>query len=373
MYILSPYFSYGIISYNDIDFGIISIPPVKNGPYRPTKTYPPLREGHSEAILQQHLVYFRRGSKNDVASPADIVRIVEWIAKGEPLAPLDTEQLRNEAWETFLEVVHEFEPSRRYVLLTPPLGPQVEEAQHITALGEFPWTMVFDFDPKSETEGLLKTIKENIEKRRIMHYVTIRQRPIIDAERSTYWFFARGLDGFFDTLCTGSWLEWKKRYGNEIQEQIKRLTAATTMLPITFIALWYDESLVSYLHSILNDIVSITSDRAELVVVTNSPDHFQTIADQVEAKLFDIPFHQLCSGLYSLTASKQSPLENRCELPSSSKAPSVLDTKIQQHLSEELELVDLSAGAVPPFPEYRRRILRGAEDEIFVVWIVQSL
>jgi hypothetical protein len=43
----------------------------------------------------------------------------------------------------------------------------------------------------------------------------------------------------------------------------------------------------------------------------------------------------------------------------------VLDAKIYQHLSEELELVDLSAGQIPPFQKYRRRdFLRGAEDEI---------
>src|SRR5258708_14572157 len=166
-------------------------------------------------------------------------------------------------------------------------------------------------------------------------------------------------------MSTGSWLDWKKRYGSELQEQIKRLAAATTLLPITFIALWYDVMLVSYLNSILNDIVSIVSYRAELVVVTDSPDHLQVLTDEVEAKLVDIPFHHLCSGLHSIIASKESPSENRCELPSSSKAPIVLDAKIHQHLSEEVELVYLSNGQIPPFQEYRRRdFLRGGEDEI---------
>ena len=67
------------------------------------------------------------------------------------------------ARDEFLRVVHQFEPSRRYILLTPPLD--TEDIDHIAALGKLPWSMVFHFNPDRESTSLQKAIGPVLESR----------------------------------------------------------------------------------------------------------------------------------------------------------------------------------------------------------------
>jgi hypothetical protein len=185
-------------------------------------------------------------------------------------------------------------------------------------------------------------------------------------EKSTYWYFARGLRGRTETISTGSWLEWKTLYRNDLPEQLKKLAASVNPLPVTCIVLWYDNAnLVQHLRSALENIFDALHD-VKFVILTEHPADLQAHAADFNATLIDIPFHQLCSGLESQKQPEAAnPAENICILPSSSSAPLLLDARTRQKLQGEIELVDLNAGTQPPFPNYTRRdFLRGIEAEI---------
>lgn len=158
-----PVFTYSTVLYQQKTFGIICIPPVRIGVCRP-------RKGFFD-ILQPSLVYFRRGSKNAVALPEDIARIVNWMKDGH-VSSSEFSPPTDEEWENFLFKVHHFESSRGYLLLAAPLA--IEHVyDNISVLGNIPCSMVFDFDPNSESNGLLKYTRETLTKQRSLHLVVI--------------------------------------------------------------------------------------------------------------------------------------------------------------------------------------------------------
>lgn len=352
-----PEFTYEVFSYEGKDFGIITIPPRRIGPCLPIKDFPGPSDGRPHTILRQYQIYFRRGSRNDIAtSPEDIQHIMRWVEGTDTT----TSVAAGYAWEEFLRVTHQFEPSRRYILLAPPL--HTEDTDHIAALGKLPWSMVFDFDPNSETAGLQRAIGPVLESHRSLHRVVLRDRPTLNPDRSTYWFYARGLTGRSETIATGPWREWKQQYGNELKEQLSRLTAAISPAPVTCIALWYDTTLISHLRSFMEDALSTLQDAVEFVILTKHPADLQSVAAEYGAVLLDIPLHHLCSGLQSFLPQTFPIEQEACELPSSSGAPIVLEVQMRQWMEEELEFVYLSVGSVPPASRpMGREFLRGAE------------
>ena len=312
-----PEFTYELFSYEGKDFGVITIPPRRIGPCLPIKDFPGPSDGRPHTILRQYQIYFRRGFRNDIAtSPEDIQRIMWWVEGTDTT----TSVVAGYAWDEFLRVVHQFEPSRRYILLTPPLD--TEDIDHIAALGKLPWSMVFDFDPDSELTGLQKAIGPVLESHRSLHRVVLRDRPTLNPDRSTYWFYARGLTGRSETIATGPWREWKSQYGNELKEQLSRLTAAICPAPVTCIALWYDTTLLAHLRSFMEDALGTLQDAVEFVILTQHPADLQSVAAEYGAVLLDMPLHQLCSGLQSVLPQTLPIEQEACELPSSSGAPS---------------------------------------------------
>ncbi len=94
-----PELTYEVFPYEGKDFGIITIPPRRIGPCLPIKDFPGPSEGRSHTVLRQYQIYFRRGSRNDIAtSPEDIQHIMQWV-EGTDTTPSIT---AGYAWEEFL-------------------------------------------------------------------------------------------------------------------------------------------------------------------------------------------------------------------------------------------------------------------------------
>ena len=69
-----PSLTYEIVPHSGKHFGVIMIPVRRVGPCVSIKDFP-----GGGNVLRQRQVYFRRGTKNDVAMPEDLQRIVSWI------------------------------------------------------------------------------------------------------------------------------------------------------------------------------------------------------------------------------------------------------------------------------------------------------
>lgn len=203
-----PAFRIDILKYDGKEFGIITIPIRRVGPCK-------VINGDGEKLKSGIHLYFRRGPSNDLTrTPEDTYEIMQWFKNNlTPSTPLqDLSQ-----WDRFLEVsfideVTGFDLSRRYILVTSLL--KDEKAKNLSILGEIPATLMLDFDPQSDINGLLSEIQER--PKRSLHPVVKRDRPSINPEGTTYWFFARGLEGRDGTVELGDYKAWKRSYGGEI-------------------------------------------------------------------------------------------------------------------------------------------------------------
>jgi len=144
------------------------------------------RQGNT---LRKWKIYFRRGSRNDVAErPEDVIRITSWFGKEERIS-IDYEG-GDPTWDRLLRELYNFDPSRHYILIASPCLQNTLTC--LPSLGQVPWVGVFDFDPDSDKLGLFAACKPVLEAHRSVHLVTSQDKPIINLRTGTYWFFVRG-------------------------------------------------------------------------------------------------------------------------------------------------------------------------------------
>src|SRR5262249_6638177 len=145
-----------------------------------------------------------------------------------------------------------------------------------------------DFDPDSDVSGVLASIRTNLATRRTLHQVVRGERPILNLGASTYWYFARGLQGRTQTLSTGKWLDWTRAYDGDLRIQLNNFASSSSSQPATVIVVWDSNELSRHLASFLQAIPAAFGDTAEICIVGEELDNFYTIAEEVEARLFSM-------------------------------------------------------------------------------------
>lgn len=349
-----PNITYYPVIYHDKQFGIIEVFPTRVGPCIPVRDY-----GNR---LRQWQIYFRRGSKNDIALPEDSTRILSWFGKKVP--PRGAYENGGVSWEKLLLETHIFDSARYFILILSPYTQN--QITDLRAIGLIPWIAAFDFDPESDAKGVLYSCKEVLEKYRSVHLITTKDRPTINLRTGTYWFFPRGIAGREETIEIGPWRTWQKVHGGAVAEQIKRLAAACAPTPVTCLALWYDASLTRHLQSVLDATLGAFGDAANIIILTDNLSELQAISDESGAIPLEIPIHQFCSGISSIFQIDNELIEEGLSFPCSSGAPmpasTVLSEKDKFWLEEELDLVHIGSGLVAPLDRtVGRDFLRGAE------------
>jgi len=330
-----PRFSYEIVHHEGKEFGLLRVPCVRVGPCVPLRDY--------GDMLRRLQIYFRRGSKNDVAAPEDAVRILSWM--GRRVTPSAAYANSDPAWEVFLREVHHFDASRHYLLVATRLAH--DSMADLSAIGAVPWAAVFDFDPDSDSSGLLASVKLSLQERRSIHLVTMRDRPTLNLRTGTYWFFSRGLTGR-DTVELGKWQAWQRAFGTALNEQLVRLSSACAPAPITIVVLCYDPDISRHIRTLLEGALAAFGDLSNSVVIAEDTAPVADLAADVEATAVEMPLHQFCSGLRGTFASTLPGDARTASLPSSSGAPLLISPKDQRWLEEEVEIVTLESGLAPP-------------------------
>lgn len=303
-----PRFWYEIVRYQDLDFGVITIPPEPVGPFMAIRNF--------GQTLLEGVVYFRRGSKNDIAFQKDLGTIMRWM-QGE-----NTEATKQSlgtdgivAWDTLTEAVHGFSPSRHYVLVS-----SLADTHDVNwgSVGLVPWDAVFDFDPNSDTSGLLAASRSNLEARRQIYLVVENERPVVNLQQATLWFFTRGLAGRQDTLELGPWRSWQARYGNELREQLGSLAGMIAPRPVIFVIAWYDHDLTNHLDSFLQAALGSFGTAAAFVIINADSDQIGALGDKYDAVLISMRPDHLSAGIRALMAPLQPNIDEAISLPSSS-------------------------------------------------------
>ena len=181
--------------YRPIDFGGVTLGIIEIEPRRPGSPFVSTWDKSGvQSVLKYGVTYFRRGSSNSEAGPGDLERINKWMLGPEDsLGDGRNVEPAAEYWDEFFESAHRFEESRLYVLIlgsNSDIGPDV-----LSALGRAPWSVVLDFDTKTDSEGAYRAAKTELESQRAVHLLTFDETVPFYPERATYWIAANGLEG----------------------------------------------------------------------------------------------------------------------------------------------------------------------------------
>jgi tetratricopeptide (TPR) repeat protein len=325
----NPRFTYTPLQFEGKAVGVLEIPLGKNGPYTPVKDYDRLQAG---------TIYYRRGTRNDRAVGAELRRIVTWFQSGETGVP---EEQTDDAWRRLFDAVHRFEGGTTYILAADPI-PSASTAP-VQGLGMPPWRAVIDFDPNSDTSGLLSCIAGTLGHHRVVHRV-VRGDYRVQPEPGTHWFFARGLSGRHETLCVDNHRAWLKTYKQELARQFERLAGATSPSPVVAVLLWQDTGLRKHLRTLIEELYGVFGDTVEVVVVSGDAPSFDALAEESGALFVQMSLRSLCSGIAVHYADLHDASDERCVLPGPSGAPVEVESNDWLWLNEDLELVHRTAG-----------------------------
>jgi tetratricopeptide (TPR) repeat protein len=343
-----PKFNYMPITYSGLQFGIISIPPVKVGPSVPIRDF--------DNLLRKWQIYFRRNSRNSIPTPPEIAQILSWF--GTQSNVQTTFEDSTPAWQRFTAEVQNFDPALHYILLVSPgLNLQTNK---LSAIGRVPWTSVFDFDTNSDINGLLASCKATIESRRSLHINTLRDTPQMILNSGTYWYFTRGLAGRPETIHNGRWLDWNRSDGAALTSQFHRLATASNPHPVIIVVVWQDLSLIRHLQSTIDGMLGAFGNTANFVILTTTTDDYIQIAQDIGATLLNIPIDQLCAGITSMFLGSGE--QQGVRIPCSSGAPITIPADDLHWFEEEIEIIGLDEGSTPySNQEVGRGFLKGNE------------
>lgn len=278
------------LRYKQKEIGVFEIPPDQlRGPYYVRAdlngAYKRILVNEGK-FLSQDQIYFRRGTTNDWARESDKAYIMDWFQ-----SYIDE---RWQDWGEFKGCCDYFDERRHFVLITSALSYMEQSA--LESLSHIGWSAVIDFDSESENTGLLKAIQSQTFARNVIRAVKGEYRSF-NSWHNTYWFFANGLKGRQQTLIrSNDWKVWRSSYGREIDLQFDHIAQTLLPNPVTFVILWNDDSQLRHLQTTIESTTGF--DYAKYVVVSDTVSRIKIrIEEDFDASYFDIPLHQLTSGL----------------------------------------------------------------------------
>lgn len=325
-----PRFIYKPINFEGKFVGVVEVPVDERGPFTPVKDF----EG-----LQAGAIYTRRGTTCERAVGDEIQRVVRWFQRGEINAPQDYP--RN-WWEPFLDSVHRFNSGFSYILVTDRVDSTLAGVAH--ALGIAPWRAVIDFDPESDSTGLLSQVAGTLEHRRTVHRVA-RGEYKVRPEPGIHWFFARGISGRKETLVGDDHRAWLKAYKRELSLQLQAVSAAINPSPVLAVILCDDSLLKNHFRTMLEELTGSFGESLEVVLVSQDEASFCDLSEEAGAVFLKISRRSLFSGLAVHFADQEAAQgAERFVLNNSTGASIEFSKRDWLWLSEDLELLHRGIG-----------------------------
>ena len=327
-----PRFDYQSIPHGGVVLGLITIPEGQQSPAAPKKT-------EDDGFIKG-AIYFRRGSQNDVASMEEQGRIWDWF-RDAAIADLSPNPYALEpAWPRYLAEVAELRSTARHILIVD--DRLKENADDLSGIGTGPWAFVLDFDPRSDVDGLLTSMRDTVERHRALH---IRVKGDPHTSRSpdftTTWFFVRGLEGRVDSMPSEGTRGWRRMYRQILNEECDQLAAELAPATVHVTILWRDDEFNEHLAEVLRSLDDSLHDSFRPVFVTDAPAACELLADEFDAPVIEMPLHQFASGVQQVIEEKQPVGPGTITLPSASGVPIQLEPRVANWIAEEIELVPL--------------------------------
>lgn len=328
-----PRFVYKPLQFEGRQYGVIEVEVSHEGPFTSIKD--------SDGI-QAGALYWRRGTQNERAVGQELLQILRWF-NGATFEGIDCDN--ENVWPSVLDSLHNLEPTTQFILIADCIPNTVIGS--ITAIGNVPWRAVYDFDPNSDSNGLLSSIAATIEHSRLIHKVVRGDPPLQQIDSGVYWFFAKGLTGRHDTLVDNEYRSWVKQYKHELGRQIQKLAERISPSPVVAVILYNDIAKKRYVRTVAEELAGAFGESIEVVVIAEDAELVRTLNEELEDGLltvFKIDLRSFCNGLYVHYADKIGSLDDRCVMPTATGAPVEVERETVLWVKENLELVDRAVG-----------------------------
>ena len=330
----TPRFVYQAVTHGVVILGLITIPAGQQSPVAPKKT--------EDDGFVKGSIYFRRGSQNDLASMQEQGRIWNWFRDAHIVDVSPNPYTVEPAWTRYLMEVTELRPTARHILIVDDRFR--EDGDDLAGIGAGPWAFVFDFDIRSDVNGLLASMRDMVEHHRALH---IRVKGDPHTSRSpdvtTTWFFVRGLEGRVDSIPVAGIRGWRRMYRQALSDECDQLAAELAPSTVHVTILWRDNEFSEQLAEVLRSLDDSLHDSFRPVFVTDAPAACASLADEFDAPIIEMPLHQFARGVQQIIEEKQPVGTGTITLPSASGVPMQLDTRDANWVAEEIELVPLGA------------------------------
>lgn len=345
-----PRFQYEQISLQGLQFGVIEIFADRTiGPFLPQL------DTVGPGCMRRNVLYWRRGSKNAEASPAEQKAIHGWFRAESRSLPKNVGG--EEDWERFVQMADVTEPGRQYLLILAPHTTGDQDA--LKHLAWVDWNLVIDLDPGSESTGVLSRCKEVLDSRRTTYYLTKSDDIAGSTTRATYWYFCRGINGRAQSLSTGTYPEWNKSYSEDLRKKLIKFAAGSSD-PLVLIAFWSSPEKEPFVRRLIEACAAIFGARLVSVIVTEDRNLCERVAIETDSAVCEIQTRHFLEGLSTLQAFSTSGPNNVICLPGLNGVPKEVPSSDLNWLEEDLEIVHLNIGQrLPNDVDPDRDFLRG--------------
>lgn len=349
-----PKFRYVEVTYKNKQFGVIEIPvdSFVQGPFIVT-LQPNMAAGN---ILVDKALYWRRSSKNSIASHEEVRGIYEWFltgSKGSIAYGEDTP-----SWQSLINAADISISGQRYILMM--ALDEDRECQDLTNLAGVDWNFVADFDGGSSALESTSDCINALSKVRSVHQVTKGDVLSGNLLASTTWYYARGVVGREATKVGRKWGDWLKIYASDFKQKLSEILRSSPD-PVVIIALWNDLTLLPHLTRCLDDATELLGDSVVKIIVTDHVEELAPVAENSEAVLVELSAKHFLEGIGTLRRAKENKGKEFILLPGKSGTHKEISLEDLSWISEELEVVHINCGGEPdPHREIKTAFLRGA-------------
>lgn len=326
-----PSFTYQPFTYKGKSYGVFEIHVNKTGPFYASRDF---------GVLEAYKIYWRRSSQNDIATDVEKQVIVRWFSS-EDTQKSDQQGIDNlefSNWPSFEQACHHFDRNRLYLLVIAQNDNVPLEVWE--SLARLPLSLVLDFDPATDENGVFSAIKPSMEIARSVHLWTLGDDSILVPEKTCYWYAARGLKGRSSSLSEGDWKQWNRKYGRALSNLLEDFARASSGRPITVISLWYAPE---YLREICASVDRFFEDRADYVFAVPEAERLADISETFSGTTISIQIQDILHGIHRHLASVADKMLQFVSIPNSSGSFSPLGHARLNWLSEDLEVLHSNA------------------------------
>ena len=279
-----PAFVYQPMNLEGKSYGVIEIPLVKTGPNFATKDF---------GTIKANRIYFRRGTKNDEATPSEQTGIYKWFL-GET-AQASNRIVNNQqipSWDKFYLACNKFDVGHLYLLI---LGPNThKDLQALELVGRLPLSLVLDFDPETEQDGVYTLASAALKSNRSVHLLSLEDQYTLVPEKACYWYAAKGLRGRAQSLVNDDWREWNRKYTQALRKLIEDFARASGGRPLTVVCLWYAPE---YVREVCSAIDRAFGDYANFVFAIPDAERIKDLAIQFRGEAVSIRLEDVLHGI----------------------------------------------------------------------------